>query len=91
MVMLNRWLKNLMAMALLVLLMTGCASDGLEKMIPADATGVVSLDVPHILKEAGMLDDGKIVEQGSHRTLVKRGGAYSQLWSRQSGAFLDEQ
>ena len=68
--MLNRWLKNLMAMALLVLLMTGCASDGLEKMIPADATGVVSLDVPHILKEAGMLDDGKIVLPKSLRQAV---------------------
>ena len=58
--MLNRWLKNVAAVALLVLLMTGCASDGLEKMIPADATGVVSLDVPHILKKAGLLDDGKM-------------------------------
>ena len=55
-----RWLKCLSAV-LLVLLMTGCASDSLEKMIPADATGVVSLDVPEILKQAGMLDDGKIV------------------------------
>ena len=59
--MLNRWLKNLTAMTVFILLMTGCASDGLEKMIPADATGVVSLDVPHILKKAGMIDDGKIV------------------------------
>ena len=55
-----RWLKCLSAL-LLVLVMTGCASDSLEKMIPADATGVVSLDVPEILKRAGMLDDGKIV------------------------------
>ena len=30
-------------------------------MIPADATGVVSVDVPEILKKAKMLDDGKIV------------------------------
>ncbi len=59
--MLKRWLKNLTAVTLLVLMMTGCASDGLEKMIPADATGVVSLDVPRILKRAGMIDDGKIV------------------------------
>ena len=59
--MLNRWLKYFTAMAALVFLMAGCTSDGLEKMIPADATGVVSLDVPHILKKAGMIDDGKIV------------------------------
>ena len=49
-----RWLKMLSA-ALLVILMTGCAGDNLEKMIPADATGVVSFDVPEILKQAGML------------------------------------
>ena len=61
MVMLNRWLKKLTLMALVMLIMTGCASDSLEKMIPADATGVVSLDVPQILKRAGMLDDGKVV------------------------------
>ena len=55
-----RWLKLLSA-ALLVILMTGCAGDNLEKMIPADATGVVSMDVPEILKQAGMIDDGHVV------------------------------
>ena len=68
--MLNRWLKKFAALAVLVLMMTGCASDGLEKMIPADATGVVSLDVPHILKEAGMMKDGKIVLPKSLRQSV---------------------
>lgn len=47
--MVNKWLKCV-SMALLLLVMTGCASDNLEKMIPADATGVVSIDVPDILK-----------------------------------------
>lgn len=36
-----------------------------------------------------VLDNGKIVEQGSHAELIKKRGAYSKLWSRQSGAFLD--
>lgn len=36
-----------------------------------------------------VLDNGKIVEQGSHRELLKAGGEYAKLWSRQSGAFLD--
>ena len=45
----------------MMLMLAGCASDSLEKMIPADATGVVSLDVPQILKKAGMIDDGHIV------------------------------
>ena len=55
-----RWMKCL-SMALFVFLMTGCASDSLEKMIPADATGVVCLDVPEILDQADMIDNGKIV------------------------------
>ena len=42
------------------------------------------------LDEIVVLDDGKIVEQGTHRELLARGGEYQKLWSRQSGAFLDE-
>ena len=45
----------------MMFILAGCASDSLEKMIPADATGVVSLDVPQILKKAGMIDDGHVV------------------------------
>lgn len=35
-----------------------------------------------------IMDEGKIVEQGSHMELIKRGGIYADLWSRQSGGFL---
>ncbi len=58
--MMKRWLKKL-SMALFLLVLTGCASDNLEKMIPADATGVVCFDVPEILKNSGLVDDDKIV------------------------------
>ena len=37
------------------------------------------------------LNKGKIVEQGSHKDLLKNNGPYKKLWSRQSGAFLDEE
>ena len=37
-----------------------------------------------------VLSEGRIVEQGSHRELLKKGGEYAKLWSRQSGAFLKE-
>ena len=37
-----------------------------------------------------VLEDGKIAEQGTHQALLKQKGPYSKLWSRQSGAFLDE-
>ena len=42
------------------------------------------------LDEIVVLKDGKITEQGSHHKLLKNGGEYAKLWSRQSGAFLEE-
>ncbi|WP_414461993.1 ABC transporter ATP-binding protein [Hyphomicrobium sp. DY-1] len=35
-----------------------------------------------------VMEDGRIVEEGSHADLLKRGGLYAQLWLRQSGGFL---
>lgn len=35
-----------------------------------------------------VMDQGAIVEEGSHGELLKRGGLYADLWSRQSGGFL---
>jgi ATP-binding cassette subfamily B protein len=35
-----------------------------------------------------VLDHGKIVEQGTHKELLKNEGVYSMLWNRQTGAFL---
>jgi ATP-binding cassette, subfamily B, multidrug efflux pump len=36
-----------------------------------------------------VLDEGRIVEQGTHDSLLRREGAYARLWARQSGGFLD--
>jgi ATP-binding cassette subfamily B protein len=38
-----------------------------------------------------VLDDGKILEEGSHNELLKKDGLYAKLWSHQSGGFLEEQ
>ncbi len=35
-----------------------------------------------------VMDQGRIVEQGTHSELVMQGGLYSELWARQSGGFL---
>jgi ATP-binding cassette subfamily B multidrug efflux pump len=35
-----------------------------------------------------VMDGGRIVEEGSHREMVERGGLYARLWERQSGGFL---
>jgi ABC-type multidrug transport system fused ATPase/permease subunit len=37
-----------------------------------------------------VIDEGKIVEEGTHDTLIARDGLYAQLWKRQSGGFLAE-
>jgi ATP-binding cassette subfamily B multidrug efflux pump len=35
-----------------------------------------------------VLDQGRILEQGSHSALLAQGGLYARLWARQSGGFL---
>ena len=35
-----------------------------------------------------IMDEGRIVEEGSHAELLNSGGIYSSLWRRQSGGFL---
>ena len=35
-----------------------------------------------------IMDRGRIVEEGTHRQLLKRNGLYANLWKRQSGGFL---
>ena len=58
--------------------------------------GRTSIVVAHRLSTiAGLdkivvLDEGKIVEQGTHKELLVKNGEYAKLWSRQSGAFLEE-
>jgi ATP-binding cassette subfamily B protein len=38
-----------------------------------------------------VLDNGKIVEEGSHKELIaKQNGTYAKLWAHQSGGFMDD-
>ena len=37
-----------------------------------------------------VVDQGRIVEQGTHDELVAKAGLYAQLWQRQSGGFLQD-
>jgi ATP-binding cassette subfamily B multidrug efflux pump len=37
-----------------------------------------------------VLENGKIVEDGTHTKLTKAKGTYARLWEHQSGGFLNE-
>lgn len=37
-----------------------------------------------------VLEEGRIVEQGSHQQLLSEDGVYSKLWAHQSGGFLED-
>ena len=56
--------------------------------------GRTSIVVAHRLSTVAMLDrivvleDGRIVEDGTHTQLLEAGGTYARMWARQSGAFL---
>lgn len=37
-----------------------------------------------------VLEEGKIVEEGSHKELLEKDGVYAMLWAHQSGGFLED-
>jgi len=37
-----------------------------------------------------VLDDGKIIEEGSHKDLIAQNGEYAKLWAHQSGGFIKD-
>ena len=58
--------------------------------------GRTSIVIAHRLSTIAKLDriivlsDGKITEQGTHGELLKQHGTYANLWSHQSGGFIEE-
>ena len=65
--------------------------DALVKLMKGRTSIVVAHRLSTIasLDRIVVLENGKIIEQGTHQQLLEQNGAYHHLWSRQSGAFLD--
>ena len=65
--------------------------DALENLMRGRTSIVVAhrLSTVASLDRIVVLDRGRIVEDGTHAQLVAAGGEYAQLWSRQTGAFLE--
>jgi ATP-binding cassette subfamily B protein len=38
-----------------------------------------------------VLEDGKVVEEGSHKELLGENGVYARLWTHQSGGFMEDE
>ena len=64
--------------------------ENLEKLMEGKTVLAIAhrLSTVAALDRVIVLDDGRIVEEGTHEELTRRGGLYAQLWKRQSGGFL---
>lgn len=66
--------------------------DALQKLMK----GRTSIVIAHRLSTIANLDriivmeDGAIIEDGSHAALIKQKGQYAKLWGHQSGGFIEE-
>lgn len=68
----------------------------IQKSFDELATGRTTIAIAHRLSTLRNMDkivvmkDGHIIEQGSHRGLIKKRGEYARLWKMQSGGFLQD-
>lgn len=69
----------------------------IQKSFDELASGRTTVAIAHRLSTLRNMDkivvlkDGKIVEQGTHKQLLRLGGEYARLWKMQSGGFLQDQ
>lgn len=66
--------------------------DALEKLMKGRTSIVIAHRLSTIAKldRILVLDNGKIIEDGTHDTLLSKKGTYAKLWSHQSGGFIEE-
>ena len=66
--------------------------DALSKLMKNRTSIVIAhrLSTVQKMDKIIVLDNGKIIEQGSHKELLDKKGTYAKLWAHQSGGFLEE-
>lgn len=66
--------------------------DALTKLMQDRTSIVVAHRLSTIAKldRIIVLDNGQIVEQGSHKELITQNGTYAKLWAHQSGGFIED-
>ena len=64
----------------------------LEKLMKGRTSIVIAHRLSTIAKldRIVVLDEGKIIEDGSHADLLAKKGMYARLWRRQSGGFIED-
>ena len=67
--------------------------DSLEELMAGKTVIAIAhrLSTIQRLDRIVVLDDGRIVEEGSHMELLAAEGLYARLWARQSGGFIDRE
>ncbi len=67
---------------------------GVPPTLPGAMAGKTVIAIAHRLSTIAamdrlvVMDQGQIVEVGSHQELLAKNGLYARLWNRQSGGFL---
>lgn len=66
--------------------------EALREVMKGRTTIVIAhrLSTVYMADSIVVLDAGKMVEQGTHAELLKKGGMYDRLWKLQSGGYLPE-
>ena len=66
--------------------------DSLDKLMQGRTTLVIAHRLSTLSRMDRILvfDQGKIVEEGTHATLLNKGGLYSRMWQMQVGGFLPD-
>ncbi len=66
--------------------------DALKKLMKGKTVIVIAhrLSTIRQMDRIIVLENGRIIDQGSHDSLLKKGGLYAHLWDLQAGGFLTE-